>query len=58
MSYTYDELAAIFFAYSFLAWVAETAVATVKEKDFRNRGFAAGPFCFLYGFTGTVLFRV
>ena len=26
MSYTYDELAAIFFAYSFLAWVAETAV--------------------------------
>ncbi len=55
MSYTYDELAAIFFAYSFLAWVAETAVATVKEKDFRNRGFAAGPFCFLYGFTGTLL---
>ena len=45
----------LFFAYSFFAWIAETAVATVKEKDFKNRGFASGPFCFLYGFTGVLL---
>ena len=48
-------IAILFFAYSFFAWLAETAVATVKEKDFRNRGFASGPFCFLYGFTGVIL---
>lgn len=55
MNYTYYELAALFFTYSFLAWLAETAVATIKVKDFRNRGFASGPFCFIYGFTGVLL---
>lgn len=55
MNYTFYELAAVFFTYSFLAWVAETAVATVKVRDFRNRGFASGPFCFIYGFTGVIL---
>jgi len=37
-----------------LAWLAETAVATVKVRNFRNRGFASGPFCFLYGVTGVI----
>ncbi len=55
MNYTFYEIAMLFFSYSFLAWLAETAVATVKVKDFRNRGFASGPFCFLYGFTGVLL---
>lgn len=55
MGYTFYETAMLFFGYSFLAWLAETAVATIKEKDFRNRGFASGPFCFLYGFTGVLL---
>ncbi|MCM1047221.1 MAG: putative ABC transporter permease [Clostridiales bacterium] len=49
------ELAILFYTYSFLGWLAETTVATIKEKDFRNRGFASGPFCFLYGLTGVVL---
>lgn len=52
---TFYDIAILFFAYSFLAWLAETSVATVKMKDFRNRGFASGPFCFLYGFTGVLL---
>lgn len=52
---TFYEIAILFFAYSFLAWLAETAVATVKMKNFRNRGFASGPFCFVYGFTGALL---
>ncbi len=55
MGYTFYETVMLFFAYSFFAWIAETAVATVKEKDFKNRGFASGPFCFLYGFTGVLL---
>lgn len=55
MSYSGYDLAVIFFAYSFLAWLAETAVATLKEKNFRNRGFASGPFCFIYGFTAVIL---
>lgn len=55
MNYTFYELAMLFFTYSFLAWLAETAVATVKVRNFRNRGFASGPFCFLYGFTGVIL---
>lgn len=55
MNNTIYELAVIFFTYSFVAWLAETAVATVKVRDFRNRGFASGPFCFIYGFTGVIL---
>lgn len=55
MNQPFYDIAILFFAYSFLAWLAETSVATVKMKDFRNRGFASGPFCFLYGFTGAIL---
>lgn len=55
MNNTAYDLALLFFAYSFVAWLAETSIATIKEKDFRNRGFASGPFCFIYGFTGVLL---
>lgn len=55
MNYTFYELAMLFFAYSFLAWLVETVIATVKERNFRNRGFLSGPFCFLYGLTGVIL---
>lgn len=55
MSNIFYEIAVLFFAYSFLAWLMETAVATVKGKTFRNRGFASGPFCFIYGFTGVLM---
>ncbi|MCI9321074.1 MAG: putative ABC transporter permease [Lachnospiraceae bacterium] len=55
MSQTFYDIIILFFAYSFLAWLAETSVAAIKSKDFRNRGFASGPFCFIYGFTGVLL---
>lgn len=55
MNYTFYELAMLFFAYSFLAWLAETVVVTIKVRNFRNRGFLSGPFCFLYGITGVLL---
>ncbi len=55
MSHYFYEITMLFFVYSFLAWMAETTVAAVKNKDFRNRGFASGPFCFIYGFTAVLL---
>lgn len=55
MEYTFYETAILYFTYSFFAWMAETAVATLKVKNFRNRGFASGPFCFIYGFTAVLL---
>lgn len=57
MNYSFYETSILFFAWSFLAWLAETSYATIKEKNFRNRGFAFGPFCFIYGFAD-VLFAV
>ncbi len=51
MRYAGETLVFFFFAYSFLGWVMETIVATVKGKSFANRGFVSGPFCFIYGFT-------
>lgn len=54
MVYTYFELLFLFFVYSMLGWIAETIVATVKGKSFLNRGFASGPFCFIYGFSAVV----
>ncbi|MCM1541361.1 MAG: putative ABC transporter permease [Blautia sp.] len=55
MNYHFYEITMLFFAYSFLAWMAETTVAAIKNRDFRNRGFASGPFCFIYGFTAVLL---
>ena len=55
MNYTFYEAAALFFTYSFFAWVTETMAATIKVRKFRNRGFASGPFCFIYGFTAVIL---
>lgn len=55
MNNLFYEITMLFFVYSFLAWIVETTVAAIKLKDFRNRGFASGPFCFIYGFTGVLL---
>ena len=55
MNYTFYEAAALFFTYSFFAWATETMAATIKVRKFRNRGFASGPFCFIYGFTAVIL---
>ena len=55
MNYTFYEIMLLLFLYAFLGWAAETTVATIKEKNFRNRGFVSGPFCFIYGLSGVVL---
>ena len=55
MTLNFYTLGVIYLIYSFLGWVGETIVATVKGKSFANRGAAAGPFCFVYGTTAVLL---
>lgn len=55
MNYSLYQLAVLLLIYSFLGWIAETGFATWKEKRYRNRGFASGPFCFIYGLSGVIL---
>lgn len=55
MNYTGYELALLFLVYSFLGWVIETVVTSLKKKKFVNRGFFNGPFCFIYGFSGVIM---
>lgn len=43
------ELAYYFFIYSILGWFMESAINTVKQKNFINRGFLVGPYCPIYG---------
>ncbi|MEA4969324.1 MAG: putative ABC transporter permease [Candidatus Pelethousia sp.] len=39
-----------FMAYSFMGWVYESAICSVTQKRFINRGFLKGPICPVYGF--------
>ena len=55
MTLNFYTLGVIYLVYSFLGWVAETVVATIRGGRFANRGAAAGPFCFIYGTTGVLL---
>ena len=47
MTLNFYTLGVIYLVYSFLGWVAETVVATIRGGRFANRGAAAGPFCFI-----------
>lgn len=55
MNYTLLELAVLFFIYSFLGWIIETSVVSIRKKQYGNRGFVSGPFCFIYGFSGVFM---
>lgn len=44
-----------FFLYSFVGWAWESALFTVQERRFVNRGFLNGPFCPIYGFGALLL---
>ena len=41
---------AFFMIYSFLGWCVEVIFATIKSREFSNRGFLNGPLCPIYGF--------
>ena len=55
MDLNFYTLSVIYLVYSFLGWVGETVVATIKGRQFTNRGMASGPFCFVYGTAGALL---
>ena len=55
MTLNFYTLGAIYLIYSFLGWVGETIVATIRGRKFANRGVAAGPFCFVYGTAGVII---
>lgn len=55
MKYTGIELLWLFLLYSFLGWVLETAVGTIRQKRFVNRGFTTGPFCTVYGVAAVLM---
>ncbi len=55
MELNFYTLGVFYLVYSFLGWVGETVVATVRGRRFANRGAAAGPFCFVYGTTAVLL---
>lgn len=57
MIYSGYEIFWLFFIYSFLGWVLETALAALKQKRFVNRGLINAPFCVLYGI-GAVLITI
>ena len=45
----------LFFCYSFLAWVLETAAAAVRYKRYIDRSVLYGPLCICYGITAVIL---
>lgn len=52
-----NEILWLFFVYSFVGWVLETAVTACKQHRFANRGLINGPLCVIYGI-GAVLISV
>lgn len=54
---TIDEAVLYFYIYSFLGWVYESILVSVREKRWANRGFLIGPICPIYG-AGGLLFAM
>ena len=55
MEYTFTELSWLLLVYSFLGWIIEAMVGTIKNKRFTNRGFSTGPFCLIYGVSVVIM---
>ena len=45
----------LFFAYSFLGWVAETSVAAARQHRYVDRSVLFGPLCIVYGAAGVLI---
>lgn len=52
---TINEAVLYFFIYSFLGWVYESTMVSIRDKQWSNRGFLIGPICPIYGF-GALIF--
>lgn len=55
MSQMFYNVLWLFFAYSFLGWVLETAWAAVRERKYVDRSLLYGPICILYGVAGVFI---
>lgn len=55
MGYSGYEIVWLFFVYSFLGWIFETAAAALRQKRFVNRGLVNAPLCLAYGSTALVI---
>ena len=53
--FTGYELLWLFLIYSFLGWILETVIATVRQRKVVNRGLINGPFCIIYGIGAVVI---
>ena len=45
----------LFFCYSFLGWVVETALAAVRTHRYVDRSLLFGPVCIIYGIAGLLI---
>lgn len=48
----------IFYVYCFCGWFFESAVVSVQQRRFVNRGFLKGPLLPIYGFGATIMLHV
>lgn len=55
MEFLWYDLALLYMLYSFLGWIGETLVSIARGRGFVKRGFAAGPFCYVYGFAAVIM---
>lgn len=55
MPQTFYNVIWLFFAYSFLGWLGETALAAVMEKKYVDRSVLFGPLCMVYGVAGILI---
>lgn len=47
-----------FFIFSFLGWVWETCLVSIRSHAFVNRGFVAGPVCTIYGVGAVAVYLI
>lgn len=45
-----------FFLYSFIGWIYESTLVSIRKKTFTNRGFLNGPIIPIYGFAATLIY--
>lgn len=45
----------LFFCYSLLGWVLETALAALRQRRYVDRSVLFGPWCVIYGVTGLLI---
>lgn len=57
-SYSATQWLLVFYVYCFLGWCFESAVVSVQQRRFVNRGFLRGPMLPIYGFGATILLHV